>query len=153
MSLLRLSVALALTLCACSPFKKTPAGFMELGRTRFDYQALSSDSVSLVGRHVEPDKPASLGYWTETIRNELTGTRGYKILAEEKIKTTDTEGVRFVCSAMREGTEFLYLLSLFYVPDWIGSDDVYVVESGGKRPAVERHRAALDAFVAGLSLR
>lgn len=140
----------ALVGLACSPFQKTPAGFLELDRTRFDYQALSADNVVLVGRHYEPGG-GSLEYWTEVIRKELVTARGYTIVREEPVKAGGVTGRRFTCAAMREGTEFVYLLSVFYVPDWI-YDDVYTVEAGGKKAQVERHRAAVDAFVAGLEL-
>ena len=52
---------------------------------------------------------------------------------------------------LRPNWEYRYLLSVFYVPDW-GYDDVYVIEAGGKAAAFDRHRAAVDQFIARLSL-
>ena len=48
--------------------------------------------------------------------------------------------------------EYRYLLGVFYVPDW-GYDDVYVIEAGGKAPAFDRHRKAVDEFIARLYLQ
>lgn len=144
--------AALLVLVGCStPFHAvpTPAAFVELGKTRFDFQALSADGAVLVGRQIKPNKPATLQFWAEVVREELVKTRGYQVVAEDKVRARDGEGTRFLCTAMREGTEYVYLLSLFVRPD----GGVLTVEAGGKKAAVERHRQAIDAYVAALSVR
>ena len=77
-------------------------------------------------------------------------SRGYQVVAEEKVRARDGEGTRFVCAAMREGTEYVYLLSLFVSGD---GSKVLTVEAGGKKAVVERHRPEIDAFVASLSVK
>ncbi len=149
---MRLVWLLAVALVGCStPFHAVPAppSFIELGKTRFDYQALSADGTVLVGRQIKPGKPAPLATWVAMVREELTTARGYQIVAEEKVKARDADGTRFVCTAMREGTEYLYLLAMFVR----GDGGVLTVEAGGKKAAVEKHRQEIDAFVAALSVR
>ena len=149
--LLRLAPALLVAVGCSTPFHAvpTPASFVELGKTRFDFQALSADGAILVGRQIKPTKPATLTYWSEVVREELVKTRGYQVAAEEKVQARDAAGTRFLCTAMREGTEYVYLLALFVRPD----GGVLTVEAGGKKAAVERHRPEIDAFIAALSVK
>jgi hypothetical protein len=146
-----LVLLVALALGCATPFAAvpTPSSFVELGKTRFDFQALSADGAVLVGRVVKPTKPATLKFWSEVVREELVKSRGYQVALEEKVRASDGEGTRFVCVAMREGTEYLYLLFLFVRSD----GGVLTLEAGGKKAVVERHRPELDAYVAALSVR
>jgi len=149
--LLLLATALS---CACArPFvASTPAGFVELehqSRSGYDYRATHPDGLVTAVRVIANSPQGSLAFWSRAIENQMRESHGYSLLAKRVMTSIDgTPGEQLQFGHDEGQKPHIYSLTLF-----VDRSDIFILEQGGDKELVDRHRAELDAAVASFSIR
>lgn len=149
-------VASALVVPACGPafVLDRPDDFLELdsddSRNRgYAYRATSADGVVVAVRELENRGHGSLGFWTESIRNQLRYGSGYAIVEEVPVRAASgEEGMRLVCGRDQGSVTYTYWVTVF-----VADEELYVVEAGGARDVFEANRAAVEESLARFRIR
>jgi hypothetical protein len=120
------------------PALKLPADFVEVEggeRSGFEVRAIAADGTVVGLRRRKNPENGTLKFWMDAVKRELTGGRGYELLAEEDVESDAGEpGKLMKFSAKSRGQEGRYLVALF-----VTDGEVLVAEAGGKADAVKAH--------------
>ena len=146
-----LLLILSLFAVGCRSFEaKTPAEFVDLGHSStYDYRAASSDGVVLAARSMKNDPRGTLSFYTDVTRRKLREGEGYALVEEREVTSkTGEKGNMLRFGRDHGGTPHLYVVTLF-----VTNDRIFVLEAGGAKTDVETHAAAIDASVAGFSIK
>ncbi len=134
---------LALTTVGCghSFEASTPQGFVELeDQEEYDYRATTADGLVIAVRELEHEPKGTQDFWTRAIENQLRQKGGYALLGKHDVTTkTGLKGKQLRFGHDEGGTPYLYVLTLF-----VTDDTLYLMESGGTKELVERHREQLE---------
>lgn len=119
-----------LSLQACAIQAKLPDRFLELESDRYQLKATSADdAIFWVRRFDDQAEDGTLEFWTEALKTNLVGARGYTLVGSEKIRTDKgVEGQAMVFEATVAGQAQGELCALFVTHGLFGDARVYVVE-------------------------
>lgn len=139
-----LSLALAfafLTGCGHSFEAATPVGFVELeDQTLHDYRATTADGLVIAVRELDHEPEGSEDFWARAIENQLRDRGGYALIGSQEVQSkSGQKGKQMRFGHDESGTPHVYVVTLF-----VTKDTLYVMESGGTKELVERHKDQLD---------
>jgi hypothetical protein len=148
-------LALTLLTVACTPVAiNTPKGFANLTDVRdqapYDYRATTADGVVLAVRRLDRDpRDAEPAFWLEAIENQLRLRGGYALLERGEITSANGHtGTLLRFGHDQDGKPYLYELQLYAT-----KSALFLVELGGRKDLVDKHRPALSASLASLWLK
>ncbi len=140
------TLAVAALLCACGrPFDiKTAPGFVELQNQEpnYAYRATTPEGVVVAVQveDLEGDAPGDLAFWTRACTLQLRDVDGYALLETRDVKSADgVPGKQLRFGSDQGNKPFAYWLTLYIV-----DKRLFLVESGGAKPAVERYAQSLE---------
>jgi hypothetical protein len=141
--LLCLAACAALALgCGRSFVAATPPGFVDLG-DRYgadEYRATTAEGLVLGARAYENDPEGDLAFWAQVIENRMRESSGYALLGKEDVKARDALPGKVMRFGHDEGkTPHLYQLAVF-----VDDDHVFLLEAGGTKAEMERHKKMID---------
>lgn len=142
---------LPLLLSGCETFKtRTPPGFVSLTTDEdYDYRATTADGVVAAVRVLDNEPRGDEAFWTDAIAGHLRQQGGYALLDSQAVRTRSGLAGRRLRFGHDEGTHpHLYQLTVF-----VTRARIYVVESGGAKPAIERESPHLEAFLGDFEAR
>jgi hypothetical protein len=139
---------LALLACAAlgcgRPFTPaTPPGFVDLGDDRYpddEYRATTADGLVLGIRAQKNEPEGDLGFWAKVVENRMREAGGYALLEKRDVKCrSGLAGVQLRFGHDEGRTPHLYYLTVF-----VDEDHVYLLEAGGTKDQVARHKEQID---------
>jgi len=124
--------------CGCGRSRGLPARVDEPGGLH-QMRAVSADGVVLALRSHDNPRQGTLEFWSEAVKNELVGFRGYKLAGKEAIQSqAGRPGKLLSFATEQKGTMFTYMLAVF-----VPGRQVLIAEAGGKAQAVQPKAEAL----------
>lgn len=150
MKKLALFAVLSLLFAGCHSFEaKTPAEFVELEGSSYDYRAASSDGVVLAARALKNSPKGTLAFYTDVTRRKLREGEGYALIEEREVTAKSGEkGNMLRFGRDHGGTPHTYIVTLF-----VTNDRIFVLEAGGTKTDVDAHAAQIDASVSGFAIK
>ena len=116
-----------------------PETFVVEERGTDELRAVTADDGILLAREFSDSLQAKLDFWTEALRADFTGNRGYTLLGDRRVKDADRrDGVEFLFEATARGTPHRYLVMLFVFEGW-PRNTIRVVEFAAPRQSFDRH--------------
>ena len=118
------------------PTLNLPEGFVEVEahrRGRFEQRAVAADGTVIGLRRQNNPENGSLKFWDAAIKRELTEGRGYRIEAEEEVKSDAGKTGRL----MEFTTESLGKEAAYGVALFVTDGQVLVAEAGGSAEAMK----------------
>lgn len=141
------AAALAATSIGCThaPNLATPAGFVRLDDSRYDYRATTAEGVVIAVREFDNDPRGDLGFWAGALQARLA--RAYTPSSVHEVESlAGWQGRQLRFTTTREGRPHGYWATVF-----VRGGTVYLVEAGGDEAwFVEREGEVMEAI---LSLR
>ncbi len=127
--------------CGNSFQAATPAGFVELeDQELHDYRATNADGLVIAVREIEHEPEGSAEFWARAIENQLRDRGGYALISSSDVKTkTGHPGKRMRFGHDESGTPHIYVVTLF-----VTQSTLYIMEVGGTKELVERHKEQID---------
>ncbi|HLF92331.1 MAG TPA: hypothetical protein VJB14_02645 [Planctomycetota bacterium] len=142
-------IASLLTACESATYLRRaaecPEGYVPVDTARGEFRgrAISAAGVVLAIRERSNEQEASLDFWAEVVRKELTETQGYAVRASKEIN-----GGRAILFAAPNEKTTSYYISLFVTPSKIVS-----VEVAGPREQVDLDLPRLEEYISKLRLQ
>lgn len=145
-TLIALSLALGLAACGPSFHQPTPDGFVKLkNQHRYDYRAVTADGLVYAVKEISDPPKGDAEFWAKAVENKMRFQAGYALLGKEQVTTkSGLEGTKIQFGFDRGRTPHLYSVTVF-----TASDSIFVVEVGGTKELVEKHKAELEAALQG----
>jgi hypothetical protein len=148
--LLAATSALALTGCG-RPFDvKTAPGLVELDdqEPEYAYRAIAPERVVMAVRVVDTKGRGDLEFWTRATTLRMHELDGYALLGTADVKSRDGTPGHELRFGHDEGHKpYLYVLRVF-----VAGKRLFLVETGGPQPQMERYKGTLDWMQATLKL-
>lgn len=150
--LLPLALAGAFALTACGrPFDvKTAPGLVELDdqEPEYAYRAISPERVVMAVRVVDTKGRGDLEFWTRATSLRMHELDGYALLGSSDVKSRDgTPGHELRFGHDENRKPYLYVLRVF-----VAGKRLFLVETGGPQPQMERYKGTLDWMQSTLKL-
>ena len=139
---LRAVAVLGLTLMAsCAIQADLPKKFLELQSDSYQLKATSADdAIFWVRRFDGQTKDSTLEFWSEALKNNLVGARGYTLVESKTVKTkAGREGHAMVLEATVGGETQRELCVVFLQPGSWGSSSIYVAEYVAPKAVFEQY--------------
>jgi hypothetical protein len=125
----------ALAVAGCSLPMEVPAKFIVLDRGAHEIQAMSPDQARLSVLDLGDAKEGDLSFWSEALRNDFQGNRGYVLVEERKVKdAAGRDGAESIWETTLDGVAQRYLVTVFIV-----GDTVRTVEYLAPKPVFEKY--------------
>ncbi|HMR75800.1 MAG TPA: serine/threonine protein kinase [Polyangiaceae bacterium] len=138
-----IAAVLAWAAIGCGPSfeASTPQGFVELeDQEHFDYRATTADGLVIAVRELEHEPKGAPDFWIRAIENQMRQRGGYAMLGSHDVSTkTGLKGKQLRFGHDEGETPYLYVLTLF-----VTDDQLYLMEFGGTKELVERHKDQLE---------
>ena len=110
------SIAAALALAGCKLTMDVPSKFIVIDHGMHEIRAMSPDQARLSVLDLGDNKEGDLTFWSEAMRNDFQGNRGYALVEERKVKdAAGRDGAESVWETTLDGTAQRYLATLFIV--------------------------------------
>jgi hypothetical protein len=148
-----LAIAPLLLLGCGRPFDvKTAPGFVELENQEpeYAYRSVSPEGVVFGVRVIAlNEEQEDLSFWTRAVVLHMRQSNGYALLAMNDVQSRDRSmGKELVFGHDENGRPFLYDVRLY-----VAQDRLFVVETGGAKPEVERYQASTDWMEKSVQVR
>jgi hypothetical protein len=141
--LLFTALAALLAGAGCRPFKPaTPPGFVDFSDKYQDheYRATTADGLVLGVRAFDNEPKGELDFWLRAIENRMRDTSGYALLETREVK--DIKGN--AGKQLRFGHDESGVPHLYYVTVFVNDDHVFLLEAGGTKDLVDKHKDQID---------
>lgn len=137
-------LAAAVAASACRTFEvSTPPGFLELHDPAppFAYRAITPEGVVVAVRVVYLDNESGgLPFWARAITVRMREIDGYALLGESDVKARDgTPGHELKFGHDQSGKPYRYTVRVYIV-----GKRLFVIETGGSGPEVERYQPSIE---------
>ena len=110
----------ALVASGCRLPMDVPSKFLVLDRRAHEIRAMSPDQARLLVRDLGDAKEGDLTFWSEALKNEFQGNRGYVLVQERKVKdAAGRDGAESLWETTLDGTAQSYLVTVFIVDDTV----------------------------------
>lgn len=138
-----LLILLSLILMACGKVElNTPSGFAHYSDESDYFKVISPDGITIKAYEAESDagdaKNVDLALWTKESQLTLQSKGYQKISSENILSQKGLKGIYTEYKTFYNGENYSYGLTLF-----IDGDDLYVVESGGKKTDYEKRKGQI----------
>ncbi|MEZ4227452.1 MAG: serine/threonine protein kinase [Polyangiaceae bacterium] len=127
--------------CGPSFQAATPQGFVELeDQELYDYRATNADGLVIGVREIDNEPKGTAEFWYRALENRLRDQGGYALLGSHDVTAKNgVKGKQLRFGHDEGSTPYLYVVTLF-----VTDDTLYLMEFGGTKELVERHRDQLD---------
>ncbi len=144
----RLLIVGALLLAGCRGIgMDLPAPFLRLDTERTQLKATTPDDARLWVREFDDRDKGGLAFWAATLQNDLTGNRGYELVAADDVRDrAGRDGRVLHLKATANGQSFQYLVAVFVtegtfrntirVAEFVARDEVFAVHAAAVRTAL-----------------
>ena len=136
------AASVAMLLAGCAHRLELPTNFVAMDepeRGPYEVRGVSPDGVVIALRTRENPNKGALAFWSQAIRNELTG-RGYKLVDSKPVESkAGTAGELLSFASEKGGRKFTYLLAVF-----VEGKEILLAEAGGPAEALTPHLAAIE---------
>jgi hypothetical protein len=142
----RLGLVLCVLMAAGCLTIEPPPDFVEREEyswSSYVYRALNADAVVLGVREVVEEKEASLGFWTQAVKNRLQASHAYAILGEESLQVASGETATLIRLGREDaGVQYDYWVTLVDAGSML-----YVIEAGGRHEHFSKVEDALRTSI------
>ncbi len=144
-ALASLTLLVILSACGHSFEVKTPGGFVELEKDRSHaYRATTADGLVIAVREIKHKPKGEMSFWERAIENTLRQRGGYALLEKRDVNTTSGLSGKELRFGHDEGQKpHEYVVTLF-----VTDSHIFVLEAGGTEELMQKHKPALDQYVA-----
>ena len=146
-----LLLALAWSGCGHSFEAATPTGFVELEEEQepYDYRATTADGLVLGVTEVDHEPEGNLEFWSRAIENRMRQRGGYALLGKGVVKNRDgVTGHQLRFGHDQSGKPHLYNVTIF-----LTESTIYILEAGGTKELMTRHKQQLDWSVQNFRIK
>jgi hypothetical protein len=114
----------------------------------YEYRAIAPEGVVFAIRVVDTHDRGDLDFWTRATLLRMRQLNGYALLGTGDVKSHDgMPGRELRFGHDENGKPYLYSVRLY-----VAHGRLFIVETGGHRPVVERYQSSLDWMQASLDL-
>lgn len=97
-----------------------PSKFIAIDRGAHEIRAMSPDGARLSVLDLGDAKEGDLSFWSEALRNDFQGNRGYVLVEERKVvDAAGREGAESIWETTLDGVPQRYLVTIFILDDTV----------------------------------